>query len=76
MHINKNRNKIQIINNQTLNINGFYEPKIYKTLNNLYTDKTFKNLNPKNNFFSSFKVPKEIDENSLIEINKLILNFD
>jgi hypothetical protein len=76
MHINKNRNKIQIINNQTLNINGFYEPKIYKTLNNLYTDKTFKNLNPKNNFFSSFKVPKEIYENSLIEINKLILSFD
>ena len=76
MHINKNRNKIQIINNQTLNINGFYEPKIYKTLNNLYTDKTFKNLNPKNNFFSSFKVPKEIYENSLIEINKLILTFD
>jgi hypothetical protein len=33
-------------------------------------------LNPKNNFFSSFKVPKEIYENSLIEINKLILSFD
>ena len=76
MYINKNRNKIQIINNQTLSINSLHEPKIYKTLNNLYTDKTFKNLNPKNNFFSSFKVPKEIYENSLIEINKLILTFD
>ena len=76
MYINKNRNKIQIINNQTLSINNLHEPKIYKTLNNLYTDKTFKNLNPKNNFFSSFKVPKEIYENSLIEINKLILTFD
>ena len=76
MHINKNRNKVQNINNQTLSTNYLYEPKIYKTINNLYIDKTFKNLNPKNNFFSSFKVPKEIYEDSLLEINKLILTFD
>ena len=72
MFKNKNRNKIQIDNN----IKILFEPKIFTTINNLQINKSFKNFNPKNNFISLFKIPKEIYENSIIETNNLILTFD